>query len=331
MSILITGGAGYIGSHMIIDLLDAGERVVVLDNLTTGFEWAIDQRAIFIMGNITDHSLVKEICHKYEIRTVMHFAGSTVVPESVEKPLNYYSNNTVASRNLIEASVEAGIENFIFSSTAAVYGITNAEPVSEGSPLSPLSPYARSKLMTELMLADVASAHKLKYGILRYFNVAGADPKGRVGQSTSNATHLIKVACQVALGKREKLEIFGTDYPTPDGTCLRDYIHVSDLASAHSALLNYLRGGGENLILNCGYGFGFSVRDVANVVRNVSGLEFAIRETDRRPGDPAAVIANSDLLKRKLGWVPKYNSLETIVRSALDWESHLLKLNCAKG
>jgi UDP-glucose 4-epimerase len=323
MSILVTGGAGYIGSHMVIDLLDAGEKVVVIDNLSTGFERAIDKRATFIIGDISNNSLVKKICHKYNVRSVIHLAGSTVVPESVKNPLKYYLNNTTASRTLIEVSVEAGVENFIFSSTAAVYGITDAKPVKEESSLFPLSPYGRSKLMTELMLADVASAHNVKCGVLRYFNVAGADPKGRAGQSTSNATHLIKVACQVALGQRDKLEIFGTDYPTADGTCVRDYIHVTDLTSTHIALLNHLRTGGENLTLNCGYGFGFSVRDVVNEVVDVSGTKFTVRETNRRPGDAAAVVANVDLLKSKLNWAPNHNSLREIVRSALNWESNL--------
>lgn len=330
MSILVTGGAGYIGSHILIDLLDAGEKVVVIDNLSTGYDWAIDKRANFILGDISNHSLVKKVCHQFEVRSVMHFAGSTVVPESISNPLKYYSNNTAASLNLIEASVDVGIENFIFSSTAAVYGKTEAKPIKEQSYLEPSSPYGNSKLMTERILADIATAHKLKYGVLRYFNVGGADPKGRVGQSTANATHLIKVACQVALGKHKQLDIFGTDYPTADGTCIRDYIHVSDLASAHTALLNHLRKGGENLTLNCGYGVGFSVRDVANEVRALSGQDFAIREMNRRPGDAAAIIANVDLIKNKLCWVPKYNSLKKIVSAALDWESKLSTLNSKK-
>ncbi len=322
-TILITGGAGYIGSHMVLDLLDAGERVVVLDNLSTGHEWAVDRRAAFVRGDVADMPLIKALCAEHGITDIIHFAGSIVVPESVENPLKYYGNNTAASRNLIEAAVQAGVKNFIFSSTAAVYGMANLDPVREDSSLVPMSPYGRSKLMTEMMLADVAAAHGLKFGVLRYFNVAGADPEGRTGQSTPNASHLIKVICQAALGIRERVEVFGTDYPTPDGTCLRDYIHVTDLVRAHSLLYRYLREGGESVTLNCGYGRGISVRQVVEAVRIVSGVVLDVREADRRPGDPAAVIANAEKIRAVLGWQPKHDVLDEIVRSAWDWERRL--------
>jgi UDP-glucose 4-epimerase len=322
-SVLITGGAGYIGSHMVLELLEAGERVVVLDNLSTGHAWAVDKRAIFIRGDVADGPLTEALCDEHGITDIIHFAGSIVVPESVENPLKYYDNNTTASRNLIEVAVKAGVKNFIFSSTAAVYGMANVEPVGEDASMAPMSPYGRSKLMTEMMLADVAAAHALKFGVLRYFNVAGADPDGRTGQSTPNATHLIKVACQAALGTREWIEVFGTDYPTPDGTCLRDYIHVTDLVRAHSLLYRYLREGGDSVALNCGYGRGVSVRQVVEAVQMVSGVVLDVREADRRPGDPAAIIANAERIREVLGWQPQHDVLEEIVRSALDWESRL--------
>lgn len=325
-SILVTGGAGYIGSHMVLDLLDAGERVVVLDNLSTGQEWAVDRRAAFVRGDIADMPLINTLCADHRITDIIHFAGSIIVPESVENPLKYYSNNTAATRNLIEAAVQAGVKTLIFSSTAAVYGMANSDPVREDSPMAPMSPYGRSKLMSELMLADVAAAHGLKFGVLRYFNVAGADPKGRTGQSTPNATHLIKVVCQAALGIREHVQVFGTDYPTPDGTCLRDYIHVTDLVRAHSLLFRYLREGGESVTLNCGYGRGISVRQVVEAVQMISGRALDVREADRRPGDPAAIIANAEKIREVLGWQPKYDVLEEIVRSAWDWERHLINI-----
>ena len=327
MAVLVTGGAGYIGSHMVLRLADAGEEVVVLDNLVTGFDWAVDHRATLIEGNVGDIGFVSEIIAKHKISEIVHFAGSIVVPESVSDPLKYYGNNTAASRNLIEAAVKGGVRHFIFSSTAAVYGMTGLEPVSEDYPLSPMSPYGRSKLMTEWMLADVAAAHPLTFGVLRYFNVAGADPKGRSGQSTPLATHLIKVACQTALGQRQKMDIFGTDYPTPDGTCVRDYIHVTDLVEAHALLLAHLRAGGDSTTLNCGYGRGYSVREVVDTVKAVSGVDFRVDEGPRRAGDPPAIVAGASKVRTLLGWQPAHDDLQGIVQSALDWERYLVKRN----
>ncbi|HCY54934.1 MAG TPA: UDP-glucose 4-epimerase GalE, partial [Oceanicaulis sp.] len=291
MTVLVTGGAGYIGAHMTLALLDAGEHVVVLDNLVTGFDWAVDKRATFVLGDAGDMGLVSRLITEHSITDIIHFAGSVVVPESVTDPLKYYANNTAASRNLIETAASNGVERFIFSSTAAVYGMAGNEPVSEDAPLAPLSPYGRSKLMTEWMLADLAATGAMDYGVLRYFNVAGADPQGRAGQSTANATHLIKAACQAGVGVRERLDLFGTDYPTRDGTCIRDYIHVSDLVEAHAVVLGHLRGGAGSVTLNCGYGRGASVREVIDTVKAVSGVDFEVREADRRPGDPAAIVA----------------------------------------
>ena len=327
MAVLVTGGAGYIGSHMVLRLCDAGEDVVVLDNLSTGFDWAIDERAVFMAGNAGDIDLVADLVASHGVTAIVHFAGSIVVPESVADPLKYYGNNTAASRNLIEAAVKGGVKHIIFSSTAAVYGTPGLEPVAEDYPLSPLSPYGRSKLMTEMMLADVAAAHEITYGVLRYFNVAGADPQKRSGQSTPMATHLIKVAAQAALGQREAVEIFGTDYPTPDGTGVRDYIHVTDLVEAHALLLEHLRGGGESLTLNCGYGRGYSVRQVIDTVREVTGKEFTVREAPRRPGDAASVVARADRVRELLGWQPAHDDLEEIVAAAVDWERYLVTRN----
>jgi len=327
MAVLVTGGAGYIGSHMVLRLKDAGEDVVVLDNLVTGFDWAIDDRAKFVKGDAGDMALVAEIISKYDIDAIVHFAGSIVVPESVIDPLKYYANNTATSRNLLAAAVAGGVKHFIFSSTAAVYGMLGMEPVAEDTPLKPESPYGRSKLMTELMLADVAAAHPLTYGVLRYFNVAGADPQKRSGQSTPEATHLIKVAAQTALGQRESMNVFGTDYPTPDGTCIRDYIHVTDLVEAHALLLDYLREGGASTTMNCGYGQGYSVRQVVDVVREVSGVNFNAVETGRRAGDPAAIVANADKARALLGWQPKHDDLTEIVTAAYAWEQYLQTRN----
>lgn len=327
MTVLVTGGAGYIGSHMVLRLADAGEKVVVLDNLVTGFDWAIDPRACFVSGNAGDMELVGEIIATHKITEIVHFAGSIVVPESVLDPLKYYANNTATSRNLIEAAVKGGVEHMVFSSTAAVYGMTGLEPVSEETPLNPMSPYGRSKLMTEMMLADVAAASDLTYGALRYFNVAGADPKKRSGQSTPMATHLIKVACQAALGQRDHLDIYGTDYPTPDGTGVRDYIHVTDLVEAHALLLAYLRSGGESTVCNCGYGTGFSVRQVIDMVKQVSGVDFKVVEAARRAGDPPAIVAGADKVRDLLGWSPAHDELHEIVVSALDWERYLTTRN----
>ena len=327
MTVLVTGGAGYIGSHMVLRLADAGQAVVVLDNLTTGFDWAIDHRATFVRGNAGDMELVGRIIAEHGITEIVHFAGSIVVPESVSDPLKYYANNTATSRNLIEAAVRGGVKHFIFSSTAAVYGNAGLEPVAETSQLMPESPYGRSKLMTELMLADVAAAHPLTYGVLRYFNVAGADPKKRSGQSSPTATHLIKVASQAALGQRPSMGIFGTDFPTPDGTGVRDYIHVSDLVEAHALLLEYLRKGGASVTMNCGYGRGFSVRDVVRTVKEVSGVDFKVVEEPRRAGDPASIVAKADKVRQVLGWKPAHDDLTEIVDAALNWERYLATRN----
>jgi len=327
MTVLVTGGAGYIGSHMVLNLADAGEEVVVLDNLVTGFDWAIDGRAIFETGNAGDIDLVLKLIEKHGITEIIHFAGSIVVPESVSNPLKYYANNTATSRNLIEAAVKGGVKHFIFSSTAAVYGMTGLAPVVEETPLNPMSPYGRSKLMTEWMLADVAAAHPITYGVLRYFNVAGADPGKRSGQSTPEATHLIKVACQTALGQRAKMDIFGTDYETPDGTCVRDYIHVTDLIAAHALLLKHLRNGGESSTLNCAYGRGYSVREVVDTVRRVSGIDLRADEGPRRAGDPASITATGEKVRQMLGWVPQHDDLEEIVDTAFNWERHLMTRN----
>lgn len=327
MTVLVTGGAGYIGSHMCLNLCDAGEEVVVLDNLVTGFDWAVDSRTTFVQGEVSDMALVDRLVREHEIDAIIHFAGSIVVPESVTNPLKYYANNTVATRSLIEAAVNSGVKHFIFSSTAAVYGMPGLEPVHEDEPLSPVSPYGKSKLMSEMMLADVAAAHPLTFGVLRYFNVAGADPAGRSGQSTANATHLIKVASQAAVGVRDHMSIFGEDYETPDGTCVRDYIHVSDLVAAHKLMLDHLRGGGESRTLNCGYGRGFSVRQVVDTVKKVSGVDFEVHMGPRRPGDPASIVAGADRIREQLGWVPQYDDLEGIVQNALDWERYLTTRN----
>jgi len=327
MSVLVTGGAGYIGGHMVLALLDAGESVVVLDDLSTGFRWAVPQAATLIVGDFGDAALLDRIIAERQIDAIAHFAAKIVVPASVADPLAYYLNNTAKARTLLEWAVREKVKHFIFSSTAAVYGEPEANPVFETTPLTPINPYGRSKLMVEWMLEDVARAHGLKFLILRYFNVAGADPKGRLGQSTPNATHLIKVAVQTALGQRKGLEVFGADYPTRDGSCIRDYIHVTDLVQAHLLALDYLRGGGESLICNCGYGRGLSVFEVIDAVKQVSGVDFDVRISGPRAGDPAALVAGADRIKAKLGWRPQHDNLAEIVRQALDWERRLLKFN----
>ena len=327
MAVLVTGGAGYIGSHMVLALADAGEDVVVLDALTTGFDWAVDHRAHLVQGLAGDIDLVLKLISEYAITEIVHFAGSIVVPESVVDPLKYYANNTATSRNLIEAAVRGGVKHFIFSSTAAVYGMTGLAPVIETTPLQPMSPYGRSKLMTEWMLADVAAAHPLTFGVLRYFNVAGADPAGRSGQSTPEATHLIKVACQAALGQRDQIEIYGTDFETPDGTGVRDYIHVTDLIAVHMLLLKHLRAGGESQTLNCAYGRGYSVREVVDAVKAVSGVDFKVNEAPRRAGDPASITATGEAVRHVLGWQPQHDDLTEMVRTAYDWERRLLVRN----
>ncbi len=323
MTILVTGGAGYIGSHMVLELVDAGEKVVVLDNLSTGFRWAIPAAATLVVGDVGDEVGLRALFKAHAIEAVIHFAGSIVVPESVADPLGYYHNNTVKSRTLIAAAIEAGVKQFIFSSTAAVYGDVKENPVSETAVLAPMSPYGTSKLMTELMMRDAAVAHDFRYVALRYFNVAGADPAGRSGQSTPRATHLIKVACETALGKRSHMMVFGTDYPTPDGTCIRDFIHVKDLARAHVAALKHLRGGGKSDVFNCGYSKGYSVLQVIDAVKRASGKTFDVRLSPRRPGDPPAIVSASTKIRAALGWVPEHDNLDRIVAQALAWESRL--------
>jgi UDP-glucose 4-epimerase len=324
MTVLVTGGAGYIGSHMVHALLDAGERVVVLDDLSTGFDWAVAQGAQFVIGDAGDQALVAHLMAEHRIEAIVHFAASIVVPDSVRNPLGYYHNNTVNSRTLIEAAVKGGVRHFIFSSTAAVYGNPERVPICEGDATVSTSPYGSSKLMTEIMLRDATLAHGLRHVILRYFNVAGADPLGRAGQSTKGATHLIKVAIEAALGLRPKVEVFGTNYPTPDGTCIRDYIHVCDLVRAHSDALAYLRAGGDPVTLNCGYGRGFSVLAVIDAVKRMSGADFKVELAGRRLGDPAWVVAASDRARAVLKWQPHFDELESIVCHALTWERKLL-------
>ncbi|MGI9423004.1 MAG: UDP-glucose 4-epimerase GalE [Hyphomicrobiaceae bacterium] len=326
MSVLVTGGAGYIGSHMAHLLRDKGEGVVVVDNLSTGFRQSVPQDAFFAEGDVADHALLGELITKHSVNAIIHFAGSVVVPDSVADPLGYYLNNTVKSRALIEAAVRHGVSHFIFSSTAAVYGAPEQNPVNEKSALLPVSPYGSSKLMTEMMLADTAVAHDFNFVALRYFNVAGADPSGRCGQSTPRATHLIKVACETALGARPHLAVFGRDYDTADGTCVRDYIHVSDLVRAHWDALNYLRGAGRSDVFNCGYSKGYSVLDVIDAVKRASADDFKIVEAERRAGDPPALVADSTKLRTTLGWQPELDSLDTIVEHALAWEHRLQSL-----
>ena len=325
MGILVTGGAGYIGSHMVLELLDAGEEVTVLDDLSTGFRWAVPDGARLIVGDVGDENLVMKVIRESSADAIFHFAGSVVVPESVRDPLRYYRNNTCKSRSLIEWAIKAEVSHFIFSSTAAVYGTPEQNPVSEQSELRPISPYGSSKLMTEMMLADAAAASNLRYMALRYFNVAGADPAGRGGQSTPQATHLIKVAVQTALGQRPYLEVFGTDYPTNDGSCIRDYIHVHDLARAHYTALTHLRRGGASQVLNCGYGRGHSVFEVISSVRRVARLDFPVRIGPRRPGDPAALIADATRIREVLDWHPEFDDLDTMVGHALCWERRLIQ------
>ncbi len=323
MSILVTGGAGYIGSHMTLALLDRGEDVVVLDNLSTGVRRQVAEAATFVEGDIRDKRLVCDLMARHRVEAVIHFAGSVVVPESVENPLLYYANNTAASRDLIESCLASGVRKFIFSSTAAVYGVTDQAMIAENAAKEPASPYGRSKLMTEWMLEDVAHASALRYVALRYFNVAGADPKGRSGQSTPRATHLIKRACQAALGQVPYLGIFGTDYPTPDGTGIRDYIHVADLIAAHALALDHLGKGGESRVFNCRYGRGYSVREVIGAVERAAGMPLPVKELPRRPGDPPMIVSNPARLKAELGWRPTHESLDEIVASALAWERRL--------
>ncbi len=322
-AILVTGGAGYIGSHVARQLGEAGETVVVLDNLVTGFREAV-LHGTLVEGETGDRELLTRILAEHRIDTVMHFAAHTIVPESVAKPLKYYGNNTCATRNLLECCAAQGVRHFIFSSTAAVYGLPAGGIAAEDTPLAPINPYGTSKLMSEWMLRDVALAGDLRYVSLRYFNVAGSDPQGRIGQCTPAATLLVKVACEAAVGKRASVSIFGTDYPTPDGTGVRDYIHVEDLASAHVQALSYLRNGGESITLNCGYGHGYSVREVLRMVEYVAQRPLQIREEARRAGDPSMLIARADRVREVLGWTPRLDDLEIIVRTSLDWERRQL-------
>lgn len=322
--VLVTGGAGYIGSHAVLALKDAGWPVAVIDNLVTGFRFAVPEGVPFYQGDIEDGALVARIIAEQGIKAIMHFAGSVVVPESVENPLKYYHNNTAKSRALIEAAVTGGVSHFIFSSTAATYGIPEVSPVAETSPQRPINPYGMSKLMTEAMLADVARAHPLNFCILRYFNVAGADPQARTGQSTAGATHLIKVAVEAALGKRESVGVYGTDYATPDGTGVRDYIHVSDLAAAHVLALQALVEQPQaSLTMNCGYGRGFSVLEVLDAVDRVTNRTIVRKLEGRRAGDPDALISDNSAILATLPWEPKYADLDTIVAHALAWERKL--------
>ena len=323
VSILVTGGAGYIGSHAVLALLDAGYHPVVLDDLSTGSAGLVPAGVPLIRGDAGDTELLSGIMRGADIRGVMHFAGSIVVPESVSDPGAYYTNNTAKSLALIRACVASGISAFIFSSTAAVYGEPDRLPISEETPLRPISPYGASKMMTERMLGDISAAHGLAYAALRYFNVAGADPAGRAGQSGSRSTHLIKVACEAVLGLRPALRIYGTDYPAPDGTCIRDYVHVSDLANAHVLALDRLLSGGGSLTLNCGYGRGHSVAEVIDAVGTAAGRKVPVEIAPRRPGDPASLVASCDRIGRELGWTPRHDELATIVRTALAWQRRL--------
>ncbi|HIF18082.1 MAG TPA: UDP-glucose 4-epimerase GalE [Cycloclasticus sp.] len=321
-SILVTGGAGYIGSHVVKLLGGRNENIVILDDLSTGFEQSV-LHGEFINGHTGDKELVKRILKDYNVESVLHFAAHTIVPESVENPLKYYQNNTCCTRNLLECCSDAGIKQFIFSSTAAVYGELETGFASEETPKAPINPYGSSKLMSEQMIRDVSVASDLKHVILRYFNVAGSDPDGQIGQSTKNATLLIKVAAEVATGKRDKLMVFGTDYPTPDGTGIRDYIHVSDLAAAHIDALDYLRNNGESTTLNCGYGHGFSVREVINAINKENGAPINVEEMPRRAGDPAELISVAEKIRQTIGWQPKFDDLNFIVKTSLAWERTL--------
>jgi UDP-glucose 4-epimerase len=321
-TILVTGGAGYIGSHVVLQLRARGENVVVLDDLSAGFRQSVLD-APLVEANVADRDQVLETIRKYGVDTVMHFAARTIVPESVADPLRYYGTNTCATRNLLQCCSETGIKHFVFSSTAAVYGIPESGVAEESTPTAPINPYGTSKLMSEWMLRDLALATPLRYVSLRYFNVAGADPEGRIGQATREATLLVKVACEAAIGKRPSVRIFGTDYPTPDGTGVRDYIHVWDLATAHLNALDYLRSGEKSVVLNCGYGHGYSVREVLNSVEQLAGVALKIEECPRRAGDPGALVARAERVRNLLGWQPRHDDLDVIVRSALLWERKL--------
>ena len=323
MSVLVTGGAGYIGGHMVLALLEAGEKVVVLDDLSTGFRWAVPPGVAFVNGDFGDAALVERVFKEHEVNAIAHFAARIVVPESIADPLGYYANNTAKALGLVACAVRGGVRHFVFSSTAAVYGEPISAAVSEDDPARPVSPYGRSKLMVEWMLEDAAKAHDLHYVALRYFNVAGADPQGRHGQSAHNSTHLIKRAVQTALGRHPRLEVFGTDYATRDGTCIRDYIQITDLIEAHMLALKHLRAGGGSLVCNCGYGRGASVLEVIEAVKKVVDVDFEVRLSPRRDGDPARLIAVARRIRDELGWVPQHDNLNEIIRQAVDWERRL--------
>jgi len=325
MTVLVTGGAGYIGSHMVHALAEVGESVVVIDNLSTGFSAFLPEGVPLFIGDAADENLVEGVIAAHGVQSIVHFAGSVAVPDSMRDPLAYYRNNTMTTRSLLNAAVRRGVNSFIFSSTAAVYGNPDQMPVPEDAPTRPLSPYGSSKLMTEIMLHDVASAHRMSYVVLRHFSVAGADPLARIGLATVGATHLLKIAVEAATGQRAKIDVFGTDYPTPDGSCIRDFIHVSDLAQAHRAALSYLRGGGASATLNCGYGRGYSVLEAIEAVRRVSGRNFAVQYAPRRPGDILTMIADTSRIRMTLDWTPQYDNLETIAAHALAWEEKLLR------
>jgi UDP-glucose 4-epimerase len=321
-TVLVTGGAGYIGSHTVLQLVARGERVVVLDDLSTGFRQAVRDVPL-VVGNVGDRALVDGLLAEHGVDTIIHFAAHTIVPESVANPLKYYGNNTCSTRSLLEAASRAGVKHVVFSSTAAVYGIPSAGLAAEDTPTAPINAYGTSKLMSEWMLRDLCAVTPMRHIALRYFNVAGSDPQGRIGQSTRAATLLVKVACEAAVGKRQFLSVFGTDYPTPDGTGVRDYIHVEDLASAHLNALDYLRAGGKSLVANVGYGHGYSVREVLSSVEKIAGLKLDVREEPRRAGDPPSLIAKCDTVRQVLKWQPKLDDIDTIVRTSLDWEKRL--------
>ena len=321
-SVLVTGGAGYIGSHTVLQLAARGERVIVLDDLSTGFRQAVRDVPL-VVGNVGSRKLVDPLLKEHKVDTIIHFAAHTIVPESVSDPLKYYCNNTAATRSLLEAASNAGVRHFVFSSTAAVYGIPDSGVASEESPTAPINPYGTSKLMTEWMLRDLCAVTPMRSVVLRYFNVAGSDTQGRIGQSTRKATLLVKAAVEAAVGKRPHLSIFGTDFPTPDGTGVRDYIHVEDLAAAHLNALDYLRAGGQSMTANCGYGHGYSVREVLSSVEKIAGLKLNIREEPRRAGDPPALVARADKVRNVLGWTPRLDDIDLIVRTSLDWEKRL--------
>jgi UDP-glucose 4-epimerase len=323
MTVLVTGGAGYIGSHTVQALAEAGESVVVIDNLSTGFSAFLPESVPLFIGDVADENLVEGVISSHGIDSIVHFAGSVVVADSMRDPLAYYRNNTMATRSLLNAAVKCGVKRFLFSSTAAVYGNPDQAPVAETAPTRPLSPYGFSKLMTEIMLHDVAAAFGMNFIVLRYFNVAGADPKARIGLSTVGATHLLKIAVEAATGQRARIDVFGTDYPTPDGSCIRDFIHVSDLAQAHRAALSYLRGGGVSTTLNCGYGRGYSVLETIEAVRRASGANFAVQYAPRRPGDIMTMVADTGRIRSTLDWTPQYDDLDTIAAHALAWEQKL--------